>query len=207
MSDTPKMIPLDEADFASLKHYAEVNLGLEVKTGTNGNQLKAKIRKANSAIEEIPVVEGDEQAPQPGDVVQVAPVRSTTSAQATSTAQPAPRAHQDPMHPNNDPKVELTIPATADKTRAKIADVMVNGVVWRIQRGERVAVPYRVFEALEHAKEMQAVETDEINPITGEPFKAWQEVLSYPYNVHRMPSDEEVAQWRERTSEGFQKAA
>lgn len=207
MSDTPKMIPLDEADFASLKHYAEVTLGLEVKTGTNGNQLKGKIRKANSAIEEVPVVEAAEQAPQPGDVVHVAPVRSTTSTQATTTAQPAPMAHQHPMHPNNDPKVELTIMKTADKTRAKIADVMVNGVVFRIKRGERVGVPYRVFEALENAKEMQAVDTDEINPATGEPFKEWQEVLSYPYMVHRMPSDEEVQAWRARTSDDFQKAA
>lgn len=205
MSDT-NMIALDDADFASLKHYAEVVLGLEVKAGTNGKQIAAKIRKADSSIETIPVVESNEQPEQPGDVVEVTPVRSTTDAVA-GKATPITRSHADPMHSSNDPKVELTIAKTADKTRAKIADIMVNGVVFRIKRGERVAVPYRVYEALMNAKEKQAVESDEINPVTGEPFKEWEEVLSYPFNTHKMPSDEEIAAWREATGETFQKAA
>lgn len=200
-----KKVKLDEADFASLKHHAEVTMGLEVKAGTNSKQIAAKIRKADSAIEEIPVVDS---APEQdaGPAKEVTPARSTTQAGAEKVA-PVTRGHSDPMHSSNDPKVELTIAKTADKTRAKVADIMVNGVVFRIKRGERVTVPYRVYEALENAKEKQAVDSDEINPITGEPFKEWEEVLSYPFNVHKLPDEEEVEKWRAATSEGFQKAA
>lgn len=205
MAETQK-VKLEEADFASLKHYAELTLGLEIKTGTNSKQIIAKIQKADSSVEEIPVVETAQE--QVGDVVAVPEVthsRSTTEAIAGKVA-PATRAHADPMHSSNDPKVELTVQKTADKTRAKICDIQVNGVVFRIKRGVRVAVPYRVFEALENAKEKQAVDSDELNPVTGEPYKEWEDVLSYPFQVHAMPSEEEVRQWRESTDEGFQRA-
>lgn len=203
--DQVNKVSLDAADFPSLKHHAEVVLGLEVKTGTNAKQLIAKIQRADPSITEIPVAEGT-ASEQPGDVVEVTPVRSTTEANAGKVS-PVTRRHADPMHSSNDPKVRLLVNKTADKTRAKIADIQVNGVVFRIQRGVEVDVPYRVYEALENAKEKAAVDSDEINPQTGEPFKEWEEVYSYPFMVKSMPSEEAIAAWRETTSENFQRAA
>ncbi|AXU17815.1 hypothetical protein C7W88_00065 [Novosphingobium sp. THN1] len=61
-------IKLDEADAATLRHYAEVSLGLEVKTGTNANQLRAKIKQAEPDCEYVPTLPG-----KPAPIVQQAP--------------------------------------------------------------------------------------------------------------------------------------
>jgi hypothetical protein len=177
MSDTPR-IALDEADFASLKRHAEVNLGIEVKLGVNAAQLRAKIRQV---------------AP---ETVEIEPVEMQASVRPTAVAsrpQGVPSKY-DIRNPATDPKVTLTIHKTADVTRAKDVQVPVNGRNWILMRGERVTVPYRVYEALENAKEQQPVATNKTNHF-GSPIYDYDLVHSYPFTVHEMPPREEVEAW------------
>lgn len=190
MSDSVK---LQDADAKQLRQYAEL-LGLEAKSGMNKPQLIALIQRSDPSIEEIPV-KSEEAAP----VVDL-----TQPSAAAPDIPPAPGPVVDRggapgvmPHYSTDPKVELTIAKTSETTRSKDVTVAINGDVFRMQRGQRVAVPYRVYLALQDAKEKQAVETgDEVNGI---PVREWQEVYSYPFQVFSMPSDEEIAEWHART--------
>lgn len=172
-------VTVEEADFPTLKHHAEVNLGLEVKHGTNAATLRKAILNAAPGTVEIPALE---------------------SAKAPA---PAPMPEGVKYHINNpglDPKVELSIAKTADPTRDKNWTVSVNGYTWRGQRGVRIELPYRAYRALENAIEKQAVLQDEEGPM-GVPLYEYEEVYSYPFTVHRMPSDEEIAAWHKATCE------
>jgi len=209
-----KRIPIEDADLPTLKHFAELALGLEVKPGTNAHSLRGKIKTAMPDIKDVPPIP---KAPEP--VVQM-PQQEPMHVQAPFVPDPAapivdgenpaarPAAVSRPasaalMHPNQDPKVTLKIHKTDDKRRSKDVTVGVNGVVWRMKRGEVINVPYRVYLALQNAKEKAAVELDEINPLTGTPKMGWEEIHSYPFEVHKMPSDEEIAAWEVATGSGF----
>lgn len=194
MSDEPTTIALDQAEFGDLKYYAETHLGLEVKTGMNSGQLRAKILQAEPERTAIPYSPKQDEGPAAKPAAAVAPATSS------------PAGGKD-AHPNHDPKVELTVNKTKDGTRSKSVTVSVNGVVWRMQRGQRISVPYRVYEALINATETAAVETDEINGITGAPRISWELVQSYEVTVHKLPTDEEVEEWRERTGGAIPLAA
>lgn len=203
MEIAPEMVQLSEADMASLKQFAAVNLGLEVKTGHNGAQLRGMISKAAPDTAEIPqfVPEGT-SAPR---VQQASPQAN----QEAAIAQPVAMAteHVDPRHPANDPKVTLQVAKTADPVRAKACIISVNGEVTQIERGQAVTVPYRVYEALLNAKEMAPVDTNEINPHTGDPIRGWEEVQAYPFTVIELPGREEVEAWRKSVGASFQKKA
>jgi hypothetical protein len=201
MSET-NTVPLADADFAALKAHATF-LGLEVKNGQSNQKLRALILAARPDTKDIPLAA--DAAP---------PAFAGDTGAATDEPPPAPTikaiasrsAGSTVAHYNDDPKVELTVARTADQFRAKDVTIGVNGDVFRIQRGQRVSVAYRVYLALEDAKEHVAVDTDEINPHTGMPIKEWQEVHSYPFSVHKMPSDEEIAAWHARTDNTISQA-
>ena len=72
-----------------------------------------------------------------------------------------------------------------------------NGVVWLLQRGKPLTIPYRVFEALEIAVKDSI--THDKN--TGDVHSTL--VRTVPYQVLERPSDEEVAAWRARTDHLF----
>ena len=213
-NDQTKRIPIDDADAATLKHFAEMALGIEVKLGTNAASLRAKIRAAMPDVKDVPAL-----PPEPKPVVMpeqqavhvqtpfIPPINQGNSAEIERPAAVSRPASQALMHPRLDPKVTIEIARTDDKRRAKEVTVSVNGNVWRMQRGQKIDVPYRVYLALLNAKEKAAVETDEINPITGMPVVSWEEVYSYPFSVHKMPSDEEVAAWEAATGSGFAQQA
>ena len=105
-----------------------------------------------------------------------------------------------------DPKAEITIAQTSDKTRSRDVQVAVNGDVIIVQRGKRVAIPYRFYLALDNAIEKIARDTDEINPQSQMPVKEWVDQPSYSYTTHRLPSDEEIAAWHKRTDNNELKA-
>ena len=194
------MIPLAEADFPSLKQFATVNLGLEVKQGTNATTLRGMIAAADNTVAEVP-----EFSPEgAGTPRRAATPQMVTPQGSPSTAIIEPGVHDDPNHWSHDPQVTLEVAKSADPTRPKDVTIQVNGDVFRMQRGVEVSVPYRVFEAIKNAKENQAVDSGEINPLTGMPIYTWEPVLSYPYQVTKHPTEEEVAEWRANTSKGFQ---
>lgn len=211
-------IKIDEAEAKDLRYFAEVVMGLEIKDGTNANQIRAKLKQAGYTADTIPAP----QAP-PEPVVQYVEVPAAappppapavaeanlpegeTLARPAAISRPASAAL---MHPSRDPKVLLMIPKTDDKRRAKDVTVGVNGDIFRMQRGTKIEVPYRVYLALEDAKEKAPVDhPTDINPLTGEPIKVWEEVHSYPFQIHRMPSDEEIARWEAETGSGFKNVA
>jgi hypothetical protein len=207
----PERIPLADADMPTLKHFAETLLGIEVKTGTNAAQLRGKISAAAPELKDVPalpkppepmVMAAPPPAPAPAEYV---PVEGENPAlRPAAISRPASQAL---MHPNLDPKVRIKIHKTDDKRRSKEVTVSVNGAVWRMQRGVEIDVPYRVYLALDNAKEKAAVETDDLNPVTKEPIMGWEEIHSYPFTVRQMPSDEEIDAWEIATGSGFAVAA
>lgn len=191
MSDTVK---IEEAKNADLLHYAGTVLGLDVKRGQSNTHLIGLIQSAKPGLDEIPL---PPKGPEPMDL--------DSAAAAEIPAPPSPelvtRGSRSGalQHYSKDPKVRLRVEQTTDKTRAKDVTVAPNGDVFRWQRGVDVSVPYRVYLALRDAKEMEAVETGEINPISGLPKKVWQEVQSYPFTILQMPSEEEIAAFHKAT--------
>jgi hypothetical protein len=189
--DTP-MIALDDADFASLKAYAEVQLGLEIKTGMNGATIRAKIKTVAPETTHIPgkVVAESAHAPAP-------------------VAAPKVKAEvirYDLNNPNADPKAVIKIHKTADGMRARDVTVSVNHNVWQMQRGVDVTIPYRVLLALRNAVEMRPVLTGETNQF-GMPEYEYQEVISYPFDTIELPTKEEIERWHRETSGSELKAA
>lgn len=210
---TPQMVTLDEADIASLRQYATVNLGLEVAPGTNGPQLRGKISKVDPNVTEIPVYvpegPGVPRAAPPAKSALAGAVRPAVTANGADISEPVASGGwasgvSDPMHHSHDPRIVINIPRTDDKRRTRDVTVQVNGVTFQIQREKDVAVPYRVYLALKDALEKAAVDGEEINRVTLEPIKVWSDVPSYPFSVVEAPPKEEVEAWKERTSREFQ---
>lgn len=205
-------IKIEEADAKTLRYFAEVTMGLEIKDGTNAAQIRAKLKQAGYAADTIPA-----PAAPPEPIVQYVQVPAAAPAPVLAASDgeqvERPAAVSRPasaalMHPSQDPKVLLTVHKTDDKRRARDVVVGVNGDIFQIRRGTKVDVPYRVYLALENAKEKAAVPHEtEVNKITGEPIMVWEDVYSYSFDVHRMPSDEEIAAWEHATGAGFKNVA
>lgn len=197
--NSPERISIDEAEFDELKAFAELFLGIEVKVGTNAKQLRARILTAAPNTTDIPRLTTAPVVSQaPALTAEPAPEVSPASTSAPKVAQ-----RYSPMRPDLDPKVTLRFHKTDDKRRSREITGSVNGYVCRYRRGEPVTMPYRMYRQFENAKEMAAVETDEINPVTGQPIIGWEEVYSYPFSIIEMPSDEEIAAWNEACKGGF----
>lgn len=199
------LTPLAEATAAQLREHAE-RMGLETKSGHNSKQLIALIKRANPDVTEIPT--GEAVTPPAPD----APVLDPAASAAAPPVVPPPtlmavEAGGNKMMPHysRDPKVELVVQKTNESTRSKDVTVAVNGDVFRLQRGQNVEVPYRVYLALQDAVEKQSVETGEER--NGVPVREWQEVQSYPFIARSMPSDEEIAAWHRATDEAFASAS
>jgi type IV secretory pathway VirB10-like protein len=210
----PARIKIEDAQLPELKHFATLALGVEVKPGTNATQLRAMILKVMPDCKDVPPVPA---TPEP--IVRVA---DTPPAPPAIPANYVPVEGEDPakrpaaislpasrelVHSSLDPKVRIVIQKTDDKKRPKDVTICVNGEVTRIQRGQEVDVPYRVFEALLNAKERAAVPGDEINPFTQEPIMVWEDVYSYPFSVIQYPPADEVAAWKAASGAGFKNAA
>lgn len=215
-------IKIDEADAATLRHFAEVMLGLEVKTGTNATQIRAKIKQAAPDLDTVPALpSAPPPVVQPGDVAQPQVIEkivyidrpAQTAAQEQATERPAAisrPASRELTHASLDPKVKIRIDKTDDKRRAKDVTIGVNGDITQIQRGHWVEVPYRVYLALLNAVEHAAVpDPERINPVTGEPIMVWEPVQSYPFQVDNstLPTPEQIAAWDDAVGSGFKNVA
>lgn len=215
----PDRVKIDEAEFETLKYFATVILGIEIKDGTNGAQIRAKIRAAMPNADTIPL-----PPPPPEPIVQPSPIAQQDKLNhpivQQALANPVPDenplarpaavslpASAELQHASRDPKVGIRFHKTDDKRRSRDVTIGVNGDIYRCQRGVDVKIPYRVYLAVLDAKEHIAVDSDEINPATGEPLKVWEEVYSYPFTIHSMPSDDEINDWLARTGAGFKNAA
>lgn len=178
-------IPLDQARNKALFHFAAVVLGLEVSSGANDTTLRSKILAAAPDTTEIKVPANVAGPAAPAAVAPAAPSTPDVARKLTS-------------HFRDDPRVEISVIDSADKTRAKDVQIAVNGDVVIIQRGQKVDIPYRHFLALRDAVETIGRETDQINPVTGLPIIEWVMQPSYPFSVFKMPSEAEIAAYHAR---------
>jgi len=185
MSDNVK-VNIDTATREQLFYYARSILNIEVNDGVNNATLRAKIQQAAPGTQDI-----------------TAPAVTSVPATEKAASKETGKAGQDrklTTHYRDDPKVTIEVHESADPARAKEVQVAVQGDVIIMRRGKRVDIPYRHYLALCDAKEQVARDTDEINPLTGLPFKEWVEQHSYPFNTIAMPSADEVSAWEKRMS-------
>lgn len=185
---------LEDCTVQEVRAYGEITLGLEIPRTANLSIAIARVKAARPDLTEIEVA--DAKPTVYADASQAAAM----DAQLPPAVDLAPLVGGAMPHPSTDPKVELTVNKTTEHFRPKDVTIGVNGETWRMKRGERVRVPYRVFEALDKAIEKQAVDTGEVNDF-GIAKREWQDVHSYPFQVHSMPSDAEIAAWRARTDD------
>lgn len=191
MSDLIK-VKLDEASNPQLRFYCEAILNLDgIKpVGQSNSYYISRIKAvAGDEIEEIELPKESLKfaAPTP---------RAVDIAPTPEGEIPSGPAGQHYMY---DPKVEITIAPTNDKQRSRDVQVAVNGDAFIMQRGKKIAIPYRVYLALENAIETVARDTDEINPQSQMAVKEWVEQPSYSFTIHKLPTDEEIAAWHRRT--------
>ena len=180
-----KKVPLDSASRDQLFFFARSILNLEVGDGANNATLRAKITQAQPSLTEITV---EDSAP-----TVVSDAEGAAEPSVTNTAKLT-------THFRDDPKVRLTIMPTTESTRAKEVQIACQGETIIARRGQELSIPYRHYLVLKDAIERVARDTDELNPQTGLPIKEWVDQQSYPYQVHAMPSPEEIAAWDKRLS-------
>ncbi|SKB32384.1 hypothetical protein [Sphingopyxis flava] len=191
MSGDTFKVALGDATNAQLRYYAEGVLNIDgIKpVGQSNAFLISKIKGVlGEEVEQI-------------ELPSTMKLLGATSAPALDVA-PAGEgglpAGPESRHFRYDPKVEIEIQNSNDKTRSRDCYINCNGDVLQVQRGKRVKIPYRHYLVLVDAVEKVARDTDEINPITHMPVKEWVEQPSYPFSVFSLPSEEEIAAWHKR---------
>lgn len=199
-----KKIPIEQASLNQLRFHAETVLGLEPipAVGTSKATVIAKIQAAVPGTTEISLADEPDSLAQTTAELNTAQ-RDADAAQAKVEAIAAQADKYAGMSPkqaaqhHNDPIIEVMIPQSPEPGGDRDVPVAVNGMQWTIKRDTWVKVPYRVFEALLHAKETRYEHTnDEI----GRMQVTERDVPSYAFSSRNGPTDEEIAAWRERTA-------
>lgn len=181
-------IPIAEATNAQLLYYAQSILNIDVKAGANTATLVAKIEQAQPDITEISVRAEDSAKPV---AVAIAPESEAAPAPAIPTG-------IEGNHWKFDPVVRLKILPASDNFRSREVPIPVGGDLFLAKRNVEIDLPYRFYEALDHAIEMVANDTDEIHPDTQLPIKEYVDQHSYPFFVISEPSPADLAAWRAR---------
>lgn len=178
-------IHIDSATPQQLREYAKTFLGIPVDEDDDGAVL-AKVRAANEG--ETIFINSAHHGEQPASQAGQAPLQTEENKGGGIVGTLG----------RNDPKVQLTLHAEERDgvvvNRHK--EVGVNGVVWLLKRGMSITIPYRVFEALENAER-------HVITHTGDGEVREQVVKNTPYNIEKMPSPEEIAEWHARTDSLF----
>jgi hypothetical protein len=172
---------INDATPEEIRAFASEFLGIPTEGDEDGAVL-AKVKAANEG-ETIFVRQAPEETDQTG--TPPAPVEEAGGGLVGSLGR-------------SDPKVTLTLHAEERDgvvvNRHK--EVGVNGVVWLLKRGESITIPYRVYEALDNAERHVITHTSE-----GEVRE--QRVKNSPFNVEKMPSAAELADWHAKTDNMF----
>lgn len=197
-----KKIPINEASAKQLRYHAEVILGIEsIAHSANRGMIQAKIEAAAPGTAEIQIEdEIDSPAQTEAEANSAVAAIEAEAEKAAAVGERASAVHglsarQAAQH-HHDPKIEINIPQTAEAGGKDDVPVSVNGIQWTIQRDKWVTVPYRVFEALNHA--LQTL-YEHSNDDLGRMKVDERSVYSYPFQTRNEPSEAEVAAWRKRT--------
>lgn len=178
-----RKVKLADATQAEMLNYCLVTLGMpkaQVPTHTGVENLRGKILSVmGPETDEITVpdletpIAPKEVRPQHGGTVGLTQRNSGLPTAA---------------HGLNDPKVEITIFKT-EKNKGEPIQVSVNGRLMLVPVGSRVVIPYRYYLALQNAQTTQYDFNEKTNDIDP------REESRHPFNVHHLPSDEEIAAW------------
>lgn len=178
METNVKKIAFDDASREQLMDFAVNQLGLTIHKSTNTQTLIAKIKAGYS--EEFIVIKDEANEPAP------------PAAASEPSAPPAPpkaltaRTLKAPMvtiqlHQQEGPGGRRPLPFT------------VNGSTMLVPRGRDSEVPYYIYEAMRNGKQMVVeYEVDD----RGDEVEVHKEVNSFPFDVKRLPPDDEVAAWK-----------
>lgn len=177
---------IDDASPAQLRNYAISFLGIPVSDAMSDPEVLALIKQASDSAS-----------------IWIAPSQVIDQAGSAPPAQPGAQEPQQSQPlvgglGRGDPRVSLTL--HAEEREGVVVShhkaVGVNGTVWAIKRGVQVDVPYRVYLALKDAVR-DAITHD------GEGEVISQKVHAVPFSVQRMPSQEEIDAFHERTRATF----
>jgi hypothetical protein len=184
MSQKFEPISIDEATPDQVRAYAASFLGIPVDDVSDGEvmaKVRASIEGTSIFVATGPVEDADQTGSKPPKVD-----AATQSGGLVGS------------YGRDDPKVTLTLHAEERDgvvvNRHK--EVGVNGVVWLLKRGESITIPYRVYLALKNAERHIITHTTD-----GEQRE--QVVLNTPFNIERMPPQEEIEQWHKQTDAVF----
>lgn len=194
-----KTIKIEDATNKQLLDFCAVILGLEVKQGMSNAQLIAKIDRAAPGTTEIQVVEEGALAPTPAPEQFVG--RPVPEQKTTGGGGKVPLSSH-----HADPKIEVMIPSSREPGGDRDVEVSVNGFPWQIKRDVWVPVPYRVYEALENARETTYELVQSEYP-GAPPKKVPRDNYSYPFNTRNAPSQETLDAWRARKAAAPDRAA
>lgn len=122
-----------------------------------------------------------------------APATAQSEVDQLVQVQPQARQYGNETPGASDPKVELTIGYTEMPGGKDMVPVQVNGRNLILPRNVRVSIPYRFFLALEQAQRGEVSQDEKSREISE------VQVTNYPLNIHRRPSDEEIARFHRET--------
>lgn len=183
MSKKFEIKTIDDATAAELRDYALAFLGIPVD-GLSDEQVRAKVKAANEDDRIYVRPKAEREAP-------IGAPPPPVMEEASGSRAVGSLGH-------DDPKVLLTLHAEERDgvVVSRHKEIGVNGRFWLVKRGEPVEVPYRVYEALNNAVRDNVTHTEDGTVVRSR-------VHNTPFNVHRMPSQEEIAAWHERNSQTF----
>lgn len=196
-----KKVPIAEATVQQLRYHAAVVLGLDLPKIQNGGQLRAKIEAASPGTTEIQA-EDVPDSPAQAQAEVTAADRAAAVAAEVPQVTAANRAKLDALTPrqaamhHHDPKIDILIPATPEPGGDRDVPFDINGTTFLVKRDTWATVPYRIYLVLKDA--METVYTPQQDDL-GRLSVASRDVYSYPFTSRNEPSEEEIAEWRERT--------
>lgn len=178
-----RTIPILEATADELRAFAQSHLGMSIHPSAKLETVLAKVQAAYFK-DTIALPDADEP-------VELDAQADTDAAPKAVHVQPTNRAAG--TSSSHDPKVRLRIEGHEGVGGKRSVPVGVNGVHMLIPRQKEVDVPYRYYLVLKNAVRTHYQQDQETNDMIA------TEVPAYPFQVVKMPSEEEIEAWHERT--------
>jgi hypothetical protein len=172
--------PIERAEEAELRDFAELVLQMDVAASTDRADLVAKIRTAWPADYIFVDAAGQPAAGEDGQ---------------DEAVKPEPQARLTTADSRGDPKWTIRIASTELAGGKDPVPVSVNGRNVVIQRGVEVEVPHRYVESLRNAVRVSVSQEPKTQEFT---FSAF---TNYPFEVIERPSRAEIEAFHERTKD------
>jgi hypothetical protein len=184
-----KSIQIDEATPAQIAAFARNFLNLDVSPEASDDQILSRVKAAQPGIATIFVMADEFE-----EVERINPplASQVLEGEAQNVDRLAGSLGRD------DPRAIISIMSVESEDGRGSEDVPigVNGRIWQLQRGKDLNVPWRVVEALRRCVQTIVRHDDEGNVTE-------REAARYPFTILQSPSQQEIADWHERTDGAF----